>query len=231
MIFPSSGVHIQILDLYALKMTKKTIILLSLIFVLSARGASRAEDIFGIGIHFGGHQDVGNIHTQRPNILVDTQSNWLMGMSMKANIFCAFLRTGIDGTFLLNKGSVLEDSDQIQNLKIQYMSLPMFMGLRFPLRDLGECYIGGGFAYMFSYGSVKVRNQPVYDLNASTMGYGFLCGIELSFPYYFHIYLEWQYIDARSSALFSTQTDPNLKDFYIDFSGHRFFFGVIYYAI
>lgn len=194
-------------------------------------GRLSAEDILGIGIHLGGHYNVGNINSQQPDILVESQTNLLLGLSLKTNFYFLFVRTGVDGTFLLNKGRVLEGSDQIQNYKIQYMSVPGFIGLRFPLKDSGECYIGGGIAYLWSYGSVKVRGYPSYDLNSSALGYGFLCGISLSFPVYVQLYLEWQYIDARTAAVIKTQSGYDWKNFYIDFTGHRFFVGVIYYAI
>ncbi len=207
------------------------IILTTMILWACFSGFLYADDILGIGVHLGGQHDVGKLSDQESGMQTDPQNNLLAGISLKANMSFVFLRTGIDTTFLLNKGKVYEDSSQIKTSKLEYTAIPGFLGLRFPVKDMGEFYMGGGAAYFLGSGQIVMADGTKEEINTTALGYGFITGIEFTLVSSMKIYMEWEYIDARSGAVMKTQTTYGWKNLHIDYTGHRILFGVMYYLI
>ena len=104
---------------------------------------ANAEDIVGFGLHIGAQNDVGNINSYDPDIQIYPQNNYFLGLSCKSNFVCLFVRSGVDTTFLINRGEVLEDSsDEIASIKIHYVSIPFFFGFNYLSRPKDRCRYG-----------------------------------------------------------------------------------------
>ncbi len=190
-----------------------------------------ADGNIGAGIHLGAHYDVGMVGSYNPDFKVNPQLNLLAGFALKAGYRFLFLRTGIDTATAINKGRVMDNAasaDPIQSYRIIYTTIPCFAGFAFPIHDVGEFYLGGGAAYILGRGSVKSSARRSFKTEA--FGPGFLAGVQLSLTPSFRLYLEWEYIDARSGAAVNTQTAIGWKNFYADFTGHRLLLGLMYYA-
>ncbi len=196
--------------------------------------AARAQQYLGVGFHVGAHYDVGNMSSYNPGFEVEPQISYILGVSFKANYDFLFLRTGVDIAFPLLGGDVLENSDPtdpIEKYSISYTGLPLFVGLNFPVFDIGEFYLGGGIAYFLATGTVT-HGGAEDDISASALGFGFIAGMQLHLTASTRLYMEWEYIDARSGAAMNTVTGPQAWDnLYIDFTGHRILLGIMYYAI
>lgn len=186
----------------------------------------------GLGLHLGAHHNVGRLSDYNGGFDLDPQNNYLIGFAFKANYRFLFLRTGVDTSFILNKGRVLENSDPndpVQRYRITYTEIPCFIGLNFPVQDIGEFYMGGGIAYFIGNGTVTTSTST--DIDATALGFGFITGIQIYITSTVRLYMEWQYLDARSEPVANTVTAPQTWDnYYIDFSGHRLLAGIMYYV-
>lgn len=193
-----------------------------------------AQQYFGVGFHVGAHNDVGNMTSYNSSFEVEPQTSYILGVSFKANLGFLFLRTGVDIAFPLIEGDVLENgdpADPIEKYSISYTALPLFLGVNFPVFDIGEFYLGGGAAYFLATGTVT-HGGAEDNISASALGFGFIVGMRLHLSAKFGLYMEWEYFDARSGASMNTVTAPQAWDnLYIDFSGHRILLGVMYYAM
>jgi opacity protein-like surface antigen len=191
----------------------------------------RANDVLGLGIHLGAHHNVGYVNEQDTSVLTDPQNSMLLGLALKVNAAFFFIRTGFDTTFLLNQGEVLENSGQVEKYKLNYVAIPLFLGLRFPVKDRGEFYMGGGMAYFLGSGEVTLTSGATEDISAVNYGYGFITGVQFIVLPDVRFYMEWEYFEARSEAVLKTQTANAWDNFYIDYTGHRIILGVMYYLL
>ena len=208
-------------------------IAISVIFLLILTiSPSIAQDMLGLGVHFGLHHDVGNPSGQDPDLIYEPQNSLLLGFSFKINMYFLFLRTGFDAAFVINSSEVFETSGNIEESSYNYIVVPAFIGIRYPLRNIGEFYMGAGVAYFMGTGKVKpVGAASSEDIDYMSSGYGFLTGIEFKFFPSIHLYMEWEYFDTRSSALLKTNPANSWKDYHADLSGHRLLIGAMYYII
>jgi opacity protein-like surface antigen len=203
------------------------------VLVMCLASPAAAAQYFGVGFHAGGQYDVGMLASYNPSFQTDPQNSLLLGFALKANYSFLFLRAGIDTSFVINEGKVLENSDPndpIEEYSISYTGIPLFVGLNFPVQDVGEFYLGGGGAYFLGRGTVKYPGKE--DFEASALGYGFIAGIQLVLSPSFRLYIEWEYLDAKSEPVLNTVTAPQTwKNYYVDFTGHRFLLGLMYYVL
>ncbi len=193
-----------------------------------------AGGTIGAGIHLGAHYDVGMVGSYNPDFKVNPQLNFLAGFALKAGYRFLFLRTGIDTATAVNKGRVMDNAastgstDLIQSYKITYTTIPCFAGFAFLIHDVGEFYLGGGAAYILGRGNVTSSARRSFKTEA--FGPGLIAGVQFSLTPSFRLYMEWEYIDARSGAAVNTQTAIGWKNLYADFTGHRLLLGLMYYA-
>jgi opacity protein-like surface antigen len=215
------------------RFTIARILLVTLVFAAAFASSARADQNFGVGIHVGAHHNVGNMDSYDPSMQIKPQTSFLLGCAFKANLGFFFMRAGVDTSFVFSKGEVLEPSstDTVTSYEIQYSQVPFFAGLRFPVQDVGEFYLGGGGAYLLATGTVK--HPAKEEISATAIGYGFLAGMQLTLTPNVRLYMEWEYIDARSAPVLATQVAPadNWKNLYIDFTGHRILLGAMYYLL
>jgi len=190
-----------------------------------------AQDFLGLGAHLGAHHDVGNMTNQNRSISQDPQNSLLVGFSFKANMYFLFFRTGCDASLTMNRGNVLDGSDEIEYSSFSYLTLPAFAGLRFPLKEAGEFYMGAGIVYFIGQGEIMLDGaSSAEDVEAIALGYGLVTGIEFKLLQLLRLYMEWEYFDARSEPVMKTEGNT-YDDFHMDFSGHRILIGVMYYII
>ena len=151
---------------------------------------------------------------------VEPQTSYIVGVSFKANLDFLFLRTGVDIAFPLIEGDVLENgdaTDPIEKYSIGYTGLPLFVGVNVPVFDIGEFYLGGGIAYFLATGTVT-HGGTEDTISATALGFGFIAGMQLHVSAKIRLYMEWEYIDARSGASMNTAAAPTAWDnLYIDF--------------
>ncbi|MCU0844683.1 MAG: outer membrane beta-barrel protein [Spirochaetes bacterium] len=204
------------------------------IVVFLVPSSARAQQYLGVGFHVGAHHDVGNMSSYNSGFEIEPQTSCILGVSFKANLDFLFLRTGVDIAFPLTGGDVLENSDPtdpVEKYSISYTGLPLFLGINFPVFDIGEFYLGGGIAYFLATGTVT-HGGTEDDISASALGFGFIAGMQLRLTAATRLYMEWEYIDARSGATMNTSAAPATWDnLYIDFTGHRILLGIMYYAM
>ena len=206
-------------------------IALSVFFLLILTvSPSFAQDMLGLGVHLGVHHDVGNPSGQDPDLIYEPQNSLLLGFSFKINMHFLFLRTGFDTAFLVNKAKVHETSGSIESSSYKYIVVPAFIGIRYPLRNIGEFYMGAGVAYFLGTGNVTPLAGSREDVDATASGYGFITGIEFKFFPSIHLYMEWEYFDSRSEAELNTAGE-SWDNYHVDFSGHRILLGAMYYII
>jgi opacity protein-like surface antigen len=210
-------------------MTKKLVSIVA-ILLLYGVNAAHAREYVGVGIHVGAHHDVGNISSD-PSVKVDPQNNSLIGFSLKINMGALFLRSGVDTTFLINQGDILENTAEIDYYQIHYTAIPAFMGFAFPIQDIGEFYMGGGMAYFIGSGKIKSSVSGKEDIQTSAYGFGVIAGIQLNIVSSIKLYMEWEYLDGRSEPITKTQSTYDWDNFYVDFTGHRILLGIMYYLI
>ncbi len=211
----------------------RKLLAIAVILISCAASAARAEEYFGVGFHVGGQQDVGNLSSYNPGFQTEPQVSYILGFAFKANYKYLFLRTGIDTAFAINDGEVLENSDAandpVTKYRINYTGVPLFFGLNFPVQDTGHFYLGGGAAYFLGTGSVT-HGGTKEDIEAAAYGFGFIAGIQLNLTAAVRLYMEWEYLDARSGAVLNTNSNETWKNMYIDFTGHRILLGLMYYV-
>jgi opacity protein-like surface antigen len=203
-------------------------------FLIITSGPLRAQDFFGLGLHVGYHHNVGEFSSYNPSFQMVPQNNMLVGLAIKASYRFIFLRTGCETSFMLHMGEVQENTDTndtIETTRLRYTTIPGYIGLDFPIQDIGEFYMGCGVAWFLGNGTITV-NGSQKDLNAQAFGFGFITGIQLNLVYSLRLYVEWEYLEARSKPTMNTQTAPQAwKNYSIDFTGHRFLLGIMYYVI
>lgn len=205
------------------------VIIITILFMLYS--PLFAQEFIGLGMHAGLHHDVGNQSNQNRMMDYEVQNNVLLGFSFKVNMYFLFVRTGCDVSFVLNKAKVENSSDELESMSLSYINVPAFLGLRFPLREMGELYMGMGISYHVGEMKYRLASASTSDDTLEVaLGYGFVTGIEFKLFPFARIYMEWQYFDSRSDAAINTE-GATYKDYHIDFSGHRIFLGAMYYII
>ena len=211
----------------------KRLFLYLLITFFSFSDIVKGEDFVSFGFHVGAQHNVGMLESYDPAIQIDPQNNYFLGISSKLNFAPLFIRFGIDIAFMINDGEVLENSStEIESTKIQTISSPFFFGYNYHVLDIGNFYMGPGLSYIFGRGRIISKTPALSDdINATSLAFGFVAGIEFELSPVFRFYFEWNYLDGRSEPVQQTQTTDNWDNFYIDFSGHRILFGVLYYII
>lgn len=192
-----------------------------------------AEEYLGLGFHVGLHHNVGNMGSQNPGIKIDPQNNYFLGFTFKSNFGPAFIKFGADTTFLINRGKVLDNSnEEISSVKIHYLSVPLFAGFNYQVLDIGKFYMGPGVSYFMARGSINSATAPLSDdISATAWGVGFVSGIELNLTQYTRFYFEWRYFSGSSEPVQQTQSTYDWYDFSVDFTGHRILLGFMYYLI
>lgn len=205
------------------------VIISAILFMLASPLFS--QDFIGLGMHAGLHNDVGNQSNQNRMMDYEAQNNVLVGFSFKVNMYFLFVRTGCDVSFVLNKAKVENSSDELESMSLSYINVPAFAGFRFPLREMGELYMGMGISYHIGEMKYKLASASESDETLGfALGYGFVTGIEFKLFPFARIYMEWQYYESRSEATIKTE-GASYNDYHIDFSGHRILIGAMYYII
>ncbi|MCP4131230.1 MAG: outer membrane beta-barrel protein [bacterium] len=189
-----------------------------------------AADFIGVGAQVGFQYDVGNLES-RPGIETEAQSNILLGAFVKIDRGPLFMRTGADHTFSLGAGKVLNSSaGKLSKTNIQYTSIPLYLGVNFPVRDKGKFYIGMGGTYLLGRGNVTT-SAGVTTISDWAYGPGFLAGIQLRVGDSIRFFMEWEYLSAKTDPVVNIDTGSTWKDFSVDFTGHRIHLGMLYYII
>lgn len=200
-----------------------------------------ADRNIGVGLHLGGHHNTGNIDSFYQGAQVDPQNSLFVGISFKFAAPFAFLRTGADTSFVLNKGNVLEDTslsggsrEGLDTYELNYTMVPLFVGLQFPLQNRGVFYLGGGGAYFLGTGEIKSEASGTSEsITATALAFGFISGMQLHITDTISLYMEWEYLNGRSKPV--TQTDTaatnDMENFYVDYTGHRLQLGMMYYIL
>ena len=196
---------------------KSIFIYIVITIILVITNIAKAENLIGFGFHIGAEHNVGNISSYDPDIIIDPQNNYLLGFSCKSNFYCFFSRIGLDTSFLINRGEVLENSsNEIESLRIHYTSIPLFIGFNYKVLDVGNFYMGPGFSYIIGRGRIVCTSSFLSeDIDTNVWGYGFIAGIELNLTSSVRFCFEWEYMDARSQPIQQTQSDHNWKNFYV----------------
>ncbi len=190
----------------------------------------KARDFIGFGIHSGLQYDVGNLGAMN-NIDYIGQHSAIAGISIKIDSTPFFFRAGADRSIMIAKGKVLNSSaGKLQELKIEYTSIPTYAGLNFKIRERGKFYIGFGDVYIVGSGKIKTTDREE-NINKNVFGLGILTGIQLRVGINTKVYAEWEYISAKTEPVVNISTGNSYKDFSIDFTGHRIHFGFSYYIL
>ena len=112
----------------------------------------------------GYQYDVGNMNDRR-GIEGDVQQNAAPGVLFKLDMSAFFIRTGAEFSYPFEKGRVSSSVYNIEQTVVYFIEVPVYAGLRFPIRDFGEIYIGGGGSYIFSMGRVKTTVITSYSIH------------------------------------------------------------------
>ncbi|MCX7678328.1 MAG: hypothetical protein N2316_03835 [Spirochaetes bacterium] len=212
-------------------MWKRTLLVMVVLVFAFPEVLLFAQEFIGIGLHGGLQNDTGNLSNQYRTIEYEPQNSALVGFSFKINMHFIFVRTGCDVAFVLNKSQIEDSTSQIESYSLRYVDVPGFVGFRFPLREVGEFYMGTGVVYYI--GDVKyklITSESSSETLAFARGWSFVTGIEFRIIPFARLYMEWQYHDSRSEAVINTEGNT-YNDHHIDFSGHRIFLGAMYYII
>ncbi|HNX24901.1 MAG TPA: outer membrane beta-barrel protein [Spirochaetota bacterium] len=197
-----------------------------IILVLFASNILYAEDKFSAGFSMGYQYDAGMLSDKR-GIQADVQQNISAGLVLKLDMSRVFLRSGVEYSYPFSKGEITNSSaGAVQETEVIITEVPVYAGINIPLRDYGVFYMGGGGSYIFGSGRVKTSSGSE-KINEQLFGYGLIAGIESEIYSDASLLFEWEYLAARSSPVASTS--PPYDDYYIDYSGHRVRFGVIYH--
>lgn len=209
---------------------KKIIIPILLSAMLLSPAILHANYI-GVGLHVGTQYNVGNLNEYSNSIQYDPQINAIVGFSAKFDLKFFFIRPGVDLSFKMIDGKVLNSSSVIEKTKITYYAAPCFIGLNLPVKEIGTFYLGGGAAYMIAAGSIKLASvATATEISNTGWGYGFISGINMSINNKLGLYMEWQYLEYMTDPIVQTGSHT-WKDLAIDYSGHRISVGVIYYLL
>ena len=199
-----------------------------------------AERIIGVGLHLGGQHNTGNIDSFYQYAQADPQNSMFVGVAFKFSAPFAFLRTGVDNSFAINKGNVLEDqsisgahtNEGLDTYQLSYTAIPAFVGLQFPLQDKGVFYLGGGIAYFLGTGKVKSEASGTSeDISATALAFGFISGMQLHLTRKISLYMEWEYLEGRSKPVAQTDSLSTYENFYVDYTGHRLQLGLMYFVL
>lgn len=210
---------------------KKIIYIFFILFLVT--GFASAQEYAGIGFHLGLHHNVGNMGSQNPGIKIDPQNNYFLGFTCRSNLGLGFIKFGADTTFLINRGEVLDNSnEEISSVKIHYLTIPLFAGFNYQVLDVGKFYMGPGVSYFMASGRVSSSTASLSDdISTTAWGLGFVGGVELNLTSHMRFYFEWQYFSGNSEPVQQTQSTYEWDDFSVDFTGHRILFGFMYYLI
>jgi opacity protein-like surface antigen len=202
---------------------KKLIIIIMLILPC----ALSAGDKFSAGLTAGYQHDVGMLSDRR-GVQADVQQNIAAGLMLKLDMSKIFIRTGVDYSYPFAKGRIRDGSGgDITGTEISFYEVPVYAGINLLIRDFGNFYMGGGGSYIFGTGRVK-KVSGDSEINEQLFGWGLIAGLESDIFNNASFIFEWEYMAARSSPVASTGAG-SYDDFYIDYSGHRIRFGVIYH--
>ena len=197
-----------------------------LIALLIADMSLHAESKVSAGISAGYQYDTGRL-AERNGINADVQQNVSIGAAFKFDMSFLFFRSGVEYSYPIEKGKVSDGSaGALTETSLSFYEVPVFGGLNIPLRDYGSFYIGGGGAYIFGTGSVRTTSGNT-GINEQLFGWGFLAGVESEIYSGASLFMELEYVAARTSPVVSAS--GTYDDFYADYSGHRFRFGVLYH--
>ena len=206
----------------------KPLLTLTLLFFFVSFNLVAGEHI-GIGTHFGIQHDVGSLETF-PYETLKPQMNTIFGVSVKSDYKYLFLQIGIDKTFLLFSSDVTGSNTKLTKSNIQYLSIPVYAGINFSIKDRGKFFLGIGGTYISGSGTITTTDG---NLNFSTItpAYGFLTGLQISVTNDLDFTIELEYLQGSSNPVTNTNPTKTWKDFPINYNGNRYYFGFRYYAI
>ncbi len=176
------------------------------------------------GITAGYQYDVGNMNDRR-GIEGDVQQNAAPGVLFKLDMSAFFIRTGAEFSYPFEKGRVSSSVYNIEQTVVYFIEVPVYAGLRFPIRDFGEIYIGGGGSYIFSMGRVKTSSGRE-TLSEQLFGFGIIAGLEYSLFVDVTLLFEWEYLSCTGSP--AASSGATYDDYTVDYSGSRFRMGLTY---
>jgi len=201
---------------------KKITIISSVLCLLFLPFNAFSSVIFGLT--GGYHYDVGRMN-EKKGIEGDVQQNVALGALFKIDLGPMFARSGVDFSYPFEKGRVSASVYDIEKTAVYFTEVPLYAGLRFPIRDFGEVYLGGGGAYVFSSGEIKTSAGDV-SVSEQLFGFGIIGGIQYDLSSTVYFVLEWEYISLSGVPLVST--GGTYKDYSFDYGGSRVRIGAAY---
>jgi len=202
---------------------------LTLLIILLLSQHLYSGEILGVGLQFGLHDDVGNLSSRR-GISLDTQTSCIIGITSMLDMDPFFFRTGTDFSIPVFKGKISDNTaGGLQETSIYYISFPFYLGLNLKIPKKGNIFIGGGGSCFHGFGNIgtDAGKQKFYKI---AWGYGFLAGVQLNLTKSVRIHFDWEYLTAVSSPVVdSGAAAPDWNDFILDYTGHRFHIGAMYY--
>ena len=215
-------------------------VIFSLIFFLSAAVAFAGEYL-GLGAHIGFHPDAGNL--SQMNVQVNAQNSYMAGVIVKLDVDPFFIKTGGDFVFLSTNGGFSKNNTYghtIKNISSKYTSIPLYAGLNFTIKERGKLYIGAGAAWILGYGEIELISDlstgatKKTEIDEKIFGIGIICGVQMQVSNSAGIFMDWEYLTAKTDPIVDSSglyTGESFKNFSLDYTGQRFHFGFIYYAI
>lgn len=209
-----------------LVMIKKIIIIITLLYLFAPHLLAKNNIL--MGVYSGIHYDVGNF-SSIPNIDINPQINLMLGANVKTDLGPVFFIFGVQYSFLAQNGKILDNSfDELKETSIESLIIPSYSGLNFPINDIGKFFMGVGGAWVLGRGSIKTdAGNETYK--SVLFAYGFITGIQLRVHKYIGILFEWEWLYAKSEALFDIDSTRNWKNLSIDHTGHMFHLGLYFY--
>jgi len=196
-----------------------------IIILFAAENLFSAGGKVSAGISAGYHHDAGNL-SEKPGINADIEQNLSIGGVLKLDMGFLFFRSGCEYSYPVEKGKISDGSaGNVTEISLSYYEVPAYLGINLPIREVGYFYLGGGGSYIFGTGYVKADARE--KINEQLFGWGFLAGIESEIYSRVSFIFEWEYMAARSSPVASAS--GTYDDFYADYTGNRFRFGIIYH--
>ncbi|HPR50119.1 MAG TPA: outer membrane beta-barrel protein [Spirochaetota bacterium] len=201
----------------------------ALLITVAAYAPCSAGDNIGLAAHMGLHYDVGNL-SALPGAQVSPQINIILGARVKTDIRFFFMQLGIEQTFLVSEGEILNDSyGELKKTSIQYLAFPLYGGLNFPVRDRGKFYIGAGGAWIIGTGYLKSTTARK-NLREIIFSHGFITGMQIRLTKDFGLYLDLEMLFSDTGPAIDIDPAHDWKNFSPDYSGSRFHCGVFYYV-
>jgi len=196
------------------------------ILLLLAVNMLYAEDKFSAGLTAGYQYDAGML-SEKAGVQAKVQQNVSAGLVLKFDMNRIFLRTGVEYSYPLQKGEILNaGAGLVEGTAISFIETPVYAGINLVLRDFGSFYIGGGGSYIFGSGNVKTSSGRK-KINEQIFGYGIISGIQYEIYSNASLLFEWEYMSARTSPVAST--NGVYDDYSIDYTGQRIRIGAVYH--